>query len=189
IQAVPFFEGKKKCLDYLKTEENVISWTAIITGPSFDWGMCLGFQGFNLSTKTATIVDGGNVRFTTTNIRQIARSIIAVLEHADDTVNEVVFVESFITTQHELLPVLEKVTREKWKIVEESSEEIRAFGARAFAEGNLMVGGGALLKALILGKDVSTDHTEVEGGIWNTRVGLPKENLEEEVRAIVGSAT
>lgn len=45
IAVVPFFEGKKKYLDYLKSQESSISWTALFTGPFFDW----------VSTKTASI--------------------------------------------------------------------------------------------------------------------------------------
>ncbi|KAM0321641.1 hypothetical protein ACHAQA_009997 [Verticillium albo-atrum] len=188
IQAVPFFEGKSKAIELLKTKEDSISWTALITGPFFDWGMPLGFQGLDPDTQTATIIDGGNVRFTTSTTAQIARAIISVLEHKDETRNKAVFVESHTITQNELLPVVAKVTGAKWTIVEQSSDELRAFSEKSFAEGNVMVGGGALMKALILGKDVSTDHHEVDGGIWNDRLGLPKASLEEEVREILGFA-
>lgn len=37
ITAVPFFQPKKAQLDWLATQEDRISWTAIITGPFFDW--------------------------------------------------------------------------------------------------------------------------------------------------------
>jgi hypothetical protein len=37
IAAVPFFEGKKKYLDYLRSKKDVISWTGLVTGPFFDW--------------------------------------------------------------------------------------------------------------------------------------------------------
>lgn len=37
VAEVPFFEAKAKYLQLLKTKEDVISWTALITGPFFDW--------------------------------------------------------------------------------------------------------------------------------------------------------
>jgi hypothetical protein len=37
LAAVPFFKVKKDYLDLLKTKEDVISWTALFTGPFFDW--------------------------------------------------------------------------------------------------------------------------------------------------------
>lgn len=37
IAAVPFFQPKKAQLDWLATQKDRISWTAIITGPFFDW--------------------------------------------------------------------------------------------------------------------------------------------------------
>ena len=34
--AVPTFDSKKKIIDYLKTKEDKISWTAVINGAFFD---------------------------------------------------------------------------------------------------------------------------------------------------------
>lgn len=35
---VPIFNGKRQVVDYLKTKESgTFSWTALITGPFFDW--------------------------------------------------------------------------------------------------------------------------------------------------------
>jgi hypothetical protein len=37
VAAVPLFEGKKKYLELLASQEKAISWTALITGLFFDW--------------------------------------------------------------------------------------------------------------------------------------------------------
>jgi uncharacterized protein YbjT (DUF2867 family) len=36
-QAVPVFEAKKSVVDYLKSKEDVIEWSSVITGVFFDW--------------------------------------------------------------------------------------------------------------------------------------------------------
>ncbi|KAI7782141.1 Isoflavone reductase-like protein [Diaporthe eres] len=102
IAAVPFFAPRKAQLDWLATQEDRISWTAIITGPFFDW--------------TATLVDGGNTRFTTSNVSQIGRAKISVLEHSAETKNQLVCVESFTTTQDEVLAALQKAPGQDWKV-------------------------------------------------------------------------
>ena len=138
-----------------------------------------------MATKTATLLDGGKTPFTTSNVSQIARSIIAVLSHASETANKVVFVESFTTTQLEILVALEKLTGEKWTLVNKQSGDVRAEGFKAFGEGKLLEGGASVIQAAVLGKEALEDHTNVEGGIWNARLGLPKENVEEEVKKIL----
>ncbi|KAK7702216.1 hypothetical protein SLS64_009794 [Diaporthe eres] len=185
IAAVPFFAPKKAQLDWLKTQEDRISWTGIITGPFFDWGLKQGMMGFDLLNKTATLVDGGNTRFTTSNVSQIARAIISVLEHPAETKNQLVFVESFTTTQAEVLAALQKATGQDWKVREESSKDVRLQGFKKVGEGDIMGGGALVITALVLGREGLEDHTSVKGGIWNKRLGLEAESVEETVRAVL----
>ena len=139
--------------------------------------------------KTATLVDGGETPFTTSNAAQIGRALIAVLNHAAETANKLVFVESFTTTQLEILAALENATGEKWQVVQKKSEDIRTEALKAMGEGDFLGGGASLITALVLGKDALEDHSNVEGGIWNDRLGLPKESVEEEVQRIYLQAT
>lgn len=37
LKLVPVFNAKKSTVDYLKSKEDVISWTGVITGAFFDW--------------------------------------------------------------------------------------------------------------------------------------------------------
>ncbi|KAK2613271.1 hypothetical protein N8I77_000193 [Diaporthe amygdali] len=128
IAVVPFFQPKKAQLDWLASQEDRISWTAIITGPFFDWGLKQGMMGFELPNKSATLVDGGNTRFTTSTVAQIGRAIISVLKHPSETKNQLVFVESFTTTQLEVLAALQKATGKEWEVKEESSDNMRLEG-------------------------------------------------------------
>ena len=146
--------------------------------------MFQGLTGFDLAAKTATLVDGGKTRFTASNVAQIGRALIAVLSYATETANKVVFVESFTTTQLEVLAALEKATGEKWKVVSANSGDIRAEGFKKMGEGNILEGGATLIQAAVLGKEALEDHTHVEGGIWNHRLGLKDESVEEEVKRI-----
>ncbi|PQE33481.1 isoflavone reductase family protein [Rutstroemia sp. NJR-2017a WRK4] len=186
--AVPLFEGKKKHLELLASKENVISWTALITGLFFDWTFFLGLTGFDAKTKTVTLVDGGKTRFTASTSTQISRALIAVLKHADETSNKMVFVESFTTTQTEVLAAVENVTGQKWKVVEAKSEEIRAAGFQKVGEGNYVEGAGLLIQAAVLGKEALEDRSHVEGGLWNERLGLEEESVEKVVEVIFRNA-
>ncbi|KAM0328649.1 hypothetical protein ACHAQA_005061 [Verticillium albo-atrum] len=188
IAAVPFFEAKKKYLDLLRSKEDVISWTALFTGPFFDWGLPLGVWGFDLSKKSARLIDGGNTRFTTSNGDQIGRSLAAILKHGDETANKTVFVESFTTTQREVLAALEKVTGETWQVEDVTSDSVRSEGIRLVGEGNLLAGGGALIQALVLGEAGLEDHTHQGVAQWNELLGLPKESVEATVERVLKGA-
>ncbi|KAF4922812.1 Isoflavone reductase-like protein IRL [Colletotrichum viniferum] len=164
IEAVPFFQPKKAQLDWLTSHEEHISWTANITSPFFDWGLELGMTGFDLNNRVATLVDGGNTRFTTSTL---------------------VFVESFTTTQLEILKALQEVTGQDWKVKEETSDNMRLDGFKRLGEGDIVGGGASVIMALVLGGDALEDHTDVKGGIWNERLGLEKKSVEDTVRAVI----
>ncbi|KAF9876689.1 hypothetical protein CkaCkLH20_06097 [Colletotrichum karsti] len=174
IQAVPFFQPKKDQLDWLATQEDRISWTGIITGPFFDWGLKLGMTGFDLVNKTATLVDA-----------QIGRAIISVLKHPSETKNQLVFVESFTTTQLDVLKVLQDTTGLEWKVQETTSENVSLDGLKRLGEGDIAGGGAAVIMALVLGSEGLEDHTNVNGGVWNTRLELDGEKVEDVVREVL----
>lgn len=143
-----------------------------------------GLTGFDLVKKTATLIDKGQTLFTTSSVAQIGRAIVAVLKNDTETANKVVFVESFTTTQLEVLSALEKVTGEKWTVVNKKSEDVRTEGFRAMGEGKMLEGGSGLIQAAVLGQEALENHTHVEGGIWNAHLGLQKETVEEILRRI-----
>ncbi|GJC85352.1 isoflavone reductase IRL [Colletotrichum liriopes] len=177
---------KKDHLDWLATKEDQISWTAIITGPFFDWGLKLGMTGFDLANKTVTLVDGGKTPFTASNVAQIGRAIVSVLQHPSETKNQLVFIESFTTTQTEILAVLEKLTGQEWKVKEVSSQDVRQDGFAKLGKGEFVEGGSAVIMALVLGEGGLEDHTHVKGGIWNQWLGLKTESVEQTVREALG---
>ncbi|KAF5496668.1 hypothetical protein CGCF413_v009164 [Colletotrichum fructicola] len=172
----------------LTSHEEHITWTAIITGPFFDWGLELGMTGFDLNNRVATLVDGGNTRFTTSTVAQIRRAIISVLKHPSETRNQLVFVESFTTTQLEILNALQEATGQDWKVKEETSENVRLDGFKKLGEGDIVGGGASVIMALVLGSEALEDHTSVKGGIWNERLGLEKESVEDTVMAVIKQA-
>lgn len=142
-------------------------------------------MGFDLPNKTATLVDGGNTRFTTSTVAQIGRAIISVLKNPSETNNQLVFVESFTTTQVEVLAALQDATGQEWEVKEEKSENLRLEGLKKVGEGDILGGGASLITALVLGREGLEDHTNVKGGIWNRRLGLEAESIGETVRDVL----
>jgi len=180
LAEVPIFQPKVDTVKYLKTKEAEISWSSVITGPFFDWGLKVGFLGLDSSTKTATLIDDGKATFSSTNLRQIGLAVVRVLENPDLTKNQYVFVSSFETSQKELLEVAEKVTGEKWKVEDVSGKGLLESGGAKLQKGDFS-GVGDLIKGSAFGK-AGLGNLKPEG-LWNEKLGLPKEDLEESVKA------
>ncbi|MCJ1261040.1 hypothetical protein MMC22_000904 [Lobaria immixta] len=183
LSLIPMFGVKIQVKEHLKAQESKgLTWTAIATGPFFDWGLQMGLVGFNINTKEALILDGGNQAFSTTNLSQVGNSVVAVLSKPEETANQVIFVDSFTATQNEVLAELEKATGEKWKVTESTTEHAKTEGQALFAKGDFS-GLLWLLKVIILGEGYGSDFTK-DPGLDNKRLGLPNQDLASTAAAV-----
>jgi len=184
---VPFFEGKKEIVDYLKTKESeTFSWTSLITGPFFDWGYKIGFLGFNLQSQTATLFDGGNIPWTSTNLRTIGTALVNLLypSNVSTTANKYVYISSHTATQTQLLEISERQTGKKWTVEHVQTKESIPAAKEKLRAGD-HTAAYALIQAAAFGEMGYGDLNKVEGGLWNERLGLPKEDLEADVKAVL----
>lgn len=86
----PALPLKVATVDYLRSKESQIPWSALIPGAFFDWGMKLGLFGFDFRSKTATLVGGGTAYFTASTLPTIARGILEMLQYLHATKNKYV---------------------------------------------------------------------------------------------------
>ncbi|KAG9228733.1 hypothetical protein BJ875DRAFT_226777 [Amylocarpus encephaloides] len=140
----PRLDAKVDVLELLRTKESEgLSWTGIATGPFFDWGFQISLFGFsNVKDRSAVIYDGGDRPFSTTNVNQVANAVVAVLSKPEETINKYLFVDSFTTTQNEILRALEKASG-KWQVKESMTEAALRKGKELVVKGDY--GGNALL--------------------------------------------
>ncbi|KAE8445916.1 hypothetical protein EG329_012695 [Mollisiaceae sp. DMI_Dod_QoI] len=162
-------------------EENKgFSWTGVSTGLFFDWGLKVGSLGFNLKDKTATIFDSGNEPFTGTNLPFIGRAIAGILSHPSETANKYLDVASFITTQNELLSLLEEQSGAKWKVEKKDTGETQKIADEKLAKGDYSSFGDYL--KVYLFRD-GEGQSPKEGELANGVLGIGKEDLKETVKA------
>ncbi|OKL61886.1 hypothetical protein UA08_02837 [Talaromyces atroroseus] len=118
---IPFLEDKIDTLSYLKTQQDKISWTTVITGCMFDWGLKIpGFGGWDIPARPATIFDGGDIPFEATNLDQVGMALAKCLKNPELTQNQYVYVNSFTTTQNKVLRALEQATGDKFTVTKGS---------------------------------------------------------------------
>jgi len=179
-EIVPIFEAKISTMNYLKSKERDISWTSVITGAFFDWGLKVGFLGFDGSTKTATIYDDGKAVISATNLHQVGITLIKSLEKADLTRNQIVYVSSFQTSQKEILDLAEKASGEKWTVSHQATAKLLEDGRSKLQKGDFSAIVD-LIRVVLFDAGANLGKLSPED-LWNDRLDLPQEDIEATVR-------
>lgn len=123
IAILPPLQIRADEVNHLKAQESAgLTWTAIVTGSFFDWGLVNGFAGFDLATHEAMIYDDGDQRFSTSTFHLVGSAVAKVLLQPDVTANRYVYVSSFTTTQNEILSELEDISGVEWKVTRVDSK-------------------------------------------------------------------
>jgi hypothetical protein len=194
VELLPPTKGKVDTIAYLKTKQDKLSWTGLIVGGYFDWAMLVGGLGWNLRNQTVTVYDSGDQLWEATNINRIAQSVAACLqtEHYEETKNRYVFINSFTVSQNQVIAELEKAMGAKLTIERVQSSEMAASARQELATGEVEYSTGSayvkgsigLIACQIYNMDGFNNFSQTRG-LWNDRLGLPKESLEETVREVV----
>ncbi|CAN9178072.1 unnamed protein product [Alternaria alternata] len=177
---VPMYESKVETVNYLKSKESEISWTSIVTGPFFDWGLKVGFLGFDAANKVATLYENGTAKFSSTNLQTIGLAVVKALESAEATENQYVFVSGFQTSQKQILEVAEKVTGSKWTVRNASVDDAIKKGNEKILRGDFS-GIEDLILGATFGPKQLGDLSLV--GLWNEELNLVETDIETSVTA------
>lgn len=181
---IPFLAEKIAILDYLRERQDEISWIALVTGSLFDWGLKIpGFGGWDLAARTVTIYDGGDILYEATNLDQVGRAIAKSLKSSELTRNQHVYVNSFTVTQNTLLDALKRITGEKFTVSHSTVEDLWQGGATQLKEGQPL-GLLAMIAGTIYGKGGLANYS-VTKGLWNEKIGLAQESLDETLETFI----
>lgn len=125
-ELVKLFERKvqvRQSLQELAQQNDYFSWTSLVNGHFFDWGLRENFLHFNLQTRKADIIDDGNTRSSQATLTQIAKATVRILQRPEETKNRMLFIQSFCVSQNEVLASLEKAMGVKWEVERHDSDE------------------------------------------------------------------
>lgn len=118
LNLIPLYVKKKKVRDHLKnlsektrSDGSAMSWTSIINGHFFDYGLKSGLLGIDVDKSKAKIFDDGNQKFGATTRATIGLATARVLQHTHHPrlKNKLVYIQSVQATQHELVDAVEDV--------------------------------------------------------------------------------
>ncbi|KAK9250632.1 hypothetical protein V1507DRAFT_23303 [Lipomyces tetrasporus] len=107
------FEPKQQAQRRLEegTKNSGVSWTAIITGPFFDWAIPRGIFWVDPKTRTVTVFGSGNQKVSMSNIDIVGRATVAVLSKPDSFANRPAYFADYNVTTNELSKILEEITK------------------------------------------------------------------------------
>lgn len=185
-EVYPLAASKKEARDYLislqdqerSDGQGKLSWTGLVPAHFFDWGLGNSLLCFDVEARKAYIQDGGDIKFSASNLPFITSAVVKVLEKPEETANQLLYIRSFRVTQNEVLAVLEKVTGEKFEIVHQKSEERLKELRPKMLEGDFH----ATEETVGIWGLVASDW---EGRVANELLGLQEEDLEETVRKVL----
>ena len=109
---LPTFASKKSTQTYLEeaAARGKISYTLVITGPLLDMGLEYKFLGVGPKDKTARMLNGGDVKFSTSTKAGVGAAVVAILDKAEETKNRAVYTQSTALSQKQLTALAKEAT-------------------------------------------------------------------------------
>ncbi|KAI0597603.1 NmrA-like family protein [Biscogniauxia sp. FL1348] len=185
-ELVPLFKNKtavRERLQEIAAADSKFSWTSIVCGHFFDWGLRENFLHFDLKTKKADILDHGEYKSSTATLSRVAEAIVRILQMEEETKNKVLFIQSFCVSQLDVLAALERATGSKWEVTYLNSEEfIKEHKAKADA------GDRASVEDLVFALGALDGNWENREGFSMDLLGFKNEDLDQVVKRVVDSS-
>lgn len=180
---VKLFERKvqvRQSLQELAEQNEGFSWTSLVNGHFFDWGLRENFLHFNLQTKKADIIDDGNTKSSQATLAQIAKATVRILQRPEETKNRTLFIQSFCVSQNEVLKSLEKAMGAKWEVENHDSEQFIE-QKKALAD----KGDSDAIEDLVFVLGAIDGNWEGRPDFAMNTLGLENEDLDEVVQKVV----
>lgn len=161
------------------------TYTSIANGLFLDWCLATGII-LNPAQHTATLYNGGDVIFSATTLADIAKAVIGVIEHLEETANRVVYIHSAAVTQKQLIQYAEDKDGKNWNTVVKSTEEVRRESFIELGKGPRGDVNAAMLGFSICACWDSNYGCNFSGHLDNDLLGM-EEMSESQLRALVTS--
>lgn len=156
------------------------TWTSIVNGHFFDYGLEDKLLHFDLDTHVARILDGGNIRASSSTLRRVSEAVVRVLQRYDETRNRALYIQSFCPTQLEVLAALERATGTKWRTEHLESKQYLEENSQLLATDYHKA---SFSIVFVLGT-MDADWTRRDGFAMEL-LGLEDEDLDHVVAAVV----
>ncbi|UKZ74708.1 hypothetical protein TrVFT333_002378 [Trichoderma virens FT-333] len=181
------FHDKGKIQEYLraKAQAGVIEWMSISCGMWIRWSMAHDFLGMHIGERRFVFWDDGEGYFSCTTEENSAQGLVNALLTAgtdrDVWKNTNVYLSDFAITQKQLLEAIERIQGVKYTTESIDGYKFIEEKQAAVAAGNATATFDLIETGFVTGR--YGGHLEKEGEIQNDKLGLPKQTLDEVVKA------
>lgn len=134
---LPVCAPKAATQKYLLEKSNSnpgFTYTSIANGLFLDWGLKMGII-VNPAQHAATLYNGGNVPFSATNLADVAKAVLGVVEHQAQTANRIVYIHSALVTQNRLIQYAKDKDGKEWNTIVRDTEEVKQESLVELAKG------------------------------------------------------
>lgn len=138
LKTLPIYSHMASIQQYLddKAKLSTLSYTILASGAFLEYifktPTLLDFKN-----HTATLIDDGNNRLSTTRMAQLGTAVAGILSHPNETNNRTVHVSQVIVTQNKLLEIARKLKPEtEWKVNTTQSSVLLQDSLKGFAAGD-----------------------------------------------------
>ena len=181
LELIPLYRAKQKVRLHLQqlASRGRLSWTSLVCGHFFDWGLTTGFLQYDLGAKKALIFDGGTIEFSTSTTERIALATVRILQREEVTRDRMLYVQSLCITQDDVLNSLRRVLGGEWQVEHASSGEyIRNLQAKLEKNPNDADEWENMVSVL----GIVDANWEGKDNFANTLLGLQNEDIDELVK-------
>ena len=185
---LPVCAPKVATQEYLQAKSNAnptFTWTGVANGMFLDWCLQAGII-VDLRKHTAVLYNGGDVRFSATLLADVARAILGIITHQDETANRLIYIQSALINQNQLIQYATDKDRKAWNTVKKSTEEVRQEGFAELAKGTPEAIDAGMLAFCICGMWDPDYGCDFSSHLDNELLGI-KALSEGDLRALVES--
>ncbi|KAL9622250.1 MAG: hypothetical protein Q9160_003433 [Pyrenula sp. 1 TL-2023] len=164
--------------------EGKLTWTSIVCGHFFDYGLKTGLLQIDLKARKARVFDGSGGKWSASTLARVGEATVRVLEpqREEATANRVLLVQSFCVSQKEVLGLLEKVVEGKWEVEHVGSEN---FIEEMKGTVDKDPSNGEAKENLVGVVGLTLSNWEGKEDFANRMLELEDEDLEEVVKKVV----
>ncbi|KAJ9133430.1 NAD-binding protein [Pleurostoma richardsiae] len=131
----PKIQAQQELESLVEASDGALSWTAIIVGPWYDWGIERGALWIDREHRTVTRFGSGDQRYSMSRLELCGEAAAAVLREPAKYRNRPAYFASSTVSTNELIEILEDIrTKETWKVVDVPVANLLQTGRRLWEE-------------------------------------------------------
>jgi len=161
----------------VKDTNGEVTYTFVLNSIFLDWAINYGFL-IDAKNKKLVLYDGGETPYSTTPLHAIAKGVVGVLKHPEETANRAVRIHGAVLTQKRLLKLgKEALGEDGWTVTESSTEDGMKEGFEIFKlePGKVMEWALKMLESAVF----SNQHTPEFAEVDNKLLGVPDVDAAE----------